>query len=317
MKFLFVADPVENLKPAGDSSLAILRAALRRKHVAYWGTDRDVEFENGSVGIWASPVEACGPDAIPKLGAREFFPLKTFHGVWIRKDPPFDTTYVRLCWLLSLSNVWMQNPPEHLIRFHEKLLPMEALALGYLTKDEVIPSHIGTAAGARAFVKKLKSEWIITKPFLGFGGGGVLKHSRAAFEALPDEHLTDSVIQPFHPEVTEVGDRRVFFIDGKYVGDFLRMPKAGDFISNLAMGGTGKAGKLTARERKVADKVGKFLKKVGIGFAGADFIGHRVSEINITSPTGIRVLEKLEGRDIAENLLDLAEKQIKKRRSSG
>jgi len=317
MKFLFVADPVERLKPAGDTSLAMLRSCLARKHQAYWATDRDLEFEGHQVNIGASVVEACPEDETARLGAKAVFPLTHFHGVWIRKDPPFDTTYVKLCWLLSLAQekVWMQNPPSLLIRYHEKLMPLEALAHGYLGKADVIPSHMGTAAGARAFVKKLSPEWVVTKPFLGFGGGGVKKHSRAEFEALSDEHLEDSVIQPFHPEVMEKGDRRVFFIGGKYVGDFVRMPKPGDFISNLALGGTGKSHPLNAKERKVVDKVAKFLKEIGIGFAGADLIGHRVSEINITSPTGLRKLHQLEGRNLADDLIQLAEKEIKKRRS--
>ncbi len=317
MKFLFIADSTEKLKPASDTSLAIVRETLKRKHSVFWATDLGVELSGDQVGVWAAPVKSCLQDDFPTLGDLAWHPINAFHGAWIRKDPPFDTSYVKLCWMLSLaeSKVWMLNRPSLLIRYHEKLVPLEARAQGYLSKEEILPSHIGTAKGAREFIERMKPEWVVTKPFLGFGGGGVQKHSLQDFLKLPDSVLADSVVQPFRTEITEVGDRRVFFLQGKYSGDFVRMPKPGGFISNLARGGSAKDEPLTTKEKKVIEKVGKFLKKTGIGFAGADFIGHRVSEINITSPTGVRALEKFDGRNLAEELVMLAEIQIKQRRA--
>lgn len=315
MRLLFVADPVGKLKPAGDSSLALLRGALAKRWESFWATGHDVEFVGDTVGVWANRVHESPKNALPKLEERHWHPLNAFDAVLIRKDPPFDSEYVKLCWILALAEeqVFMLNRPSLLLRYHEKLVPLEARAQGFLEKEDVIPTHLGELARAKEFVADLKTTKVITKPFLGFGGGDVVLRTQAEFRGLAE--LTDSVVQPFKEEVTKFGDRRVFFLNGELLAHFVRMPKEGGFISNLAQGGNAVASPLSGREEAVIARLGKFLKASGIALAGADLIGHLVSEVNITSPTGLMSLEKLEGKDYAAEILSFVEKGAKASKS--
>ena len=151
-------------------------------------------------------------------------------------------------------------------------------------------------------------EQVVTKPFLGFGGRDVELQGREAYRHSASSDL-DRFIQPFVSEVRTRGDRRVLFLEGKVIGHFVRMPAQGGFISNLAQGGTAHAKPLSAEEEELCVKVSNFLAAVGINFAGADFIGSRVSEINITSPTGLRSLEALGGSDGSEAIIEAWEKR--------
>lgn len=313
MKVLFIADPTEKLKPAGDSSLAMLREALRRRHEAYWGLAENLEYRGGRLRIVARRCEECGPDDRPVLGPEESLWLSETKAVFIRKDPPFDASYVRLCWLLSLeeTKVVMVNKPSLLLRYHEKLVPLEALALGFLRPEDLIPTHIGDLDSAKAWVAEHRFAKVIAKPFLGFGGSRVHLYEGAHFqdwEPSSDEK-EELLVQPFEEAVLKRGDRRVFFLGGRLIGDFVRKPAEGGFVSNLAQGGSAISLPLEGPEQEVLERLGKFLAHVGIDFAGADLIGTKISEVNITSPTGIRNLLKLENRDISGAIWDHVERK--------
>lgn len=310
MKLLFVADPVEKLNVAGDSSLALLRSALKRGHEVHWAVGEDVEFVGDSVAVWAQRVLECAEDAPPRLEGRKFHPITAMKAVFIRKDPPFDAGYVKLCWLLALAEkkVWMLNPPSVLLRYHEKLVPLEARAQGFLEKDDVIPTHIGDVTRAQELMARLQVAKVVTKPFLGFGGGNIELHEAAEFQALKAGNTKDFLAQPFREEVLKFGDRRVFFLEGELLAHFVRRPKAGGFIANLAQGGTAVSEPLTTREKEVIERLGRFLKSAGILLAGADLMGPLVSEVNITSPTGLRSLHQLDGKDYSDTILEYAEK---------
>ncbi len=313
MKILFIADPVERLKPQGDTTLAFLRAALSRKHDCYWAHDIDIEYFGHEVFVHARKVTQCETDQTAELGEKIFKKMGFFKAVLIRKDPPFDASYVRLCWLLKLAQkeTYFFNQPEALLKFHEKLVPLEALAAGFLDKKDLIPTYIGNLAGATQFIQSQKTDTFVTKPFLGFGGNEILKFSKkellAAYANIKESTTKEIMVQPFLPNVVE-GDRRVFFLKGKVVGHVLRVPKAGDFVSNLAQGGRADWKPLSKSESAVLLKVGKFLVKSKIDLAGIDLIGSKVSEMNITSPTGVIAIKKLEGKDIAEEVVKFLEK---------
>jgi glutathione synthase len=312
MKILFIADSVENLHPLGDSTLAMLREAKRRRHDLFWATGVDVEYRIDSLFVFAANVLSCSAVQVPELAPAKMERIDAMDMVFIRKDPPFDANYVKLCWLLALAEkkVWMINPPSVLLRYHEKLIPLEALAHGFLQQDDLIPTHIGSAREARDFVREHGIERVVTKPFLGYAGNGVALVDGKAFQAGNAGPGVDSdlVVQPFLPEIMTRGDRRVIFVDGRVVAHFVRLPKDGSFIANLAQGGAAVSRPLTPREGESLQRLGKFLKHAGIAFAGADLIGHWVSEVNITSPTGLRSLEKLEGKDYADEIMDFAER---------
>jgi glutathione synthase len=315
MKILVIADPVEKLRPLGDSTLAIVREALRRKHEIFWAHHDDLEYRGDHLAVHTWDVVACKKDALAELGQRRTDRLTAFGAVLIRKDPPFDSVYVKLCWLLALceKKTWMMNAPSALLRYHEKLVPLEAVAQGFLRSDDVIPTHMGASEEAREFVAASGYPKVVAKPFLGYAGNGVTLQSREEFIADSADH-GDRLVQPFREEIYNRGDRRVIYLGGRCIAHFARMPKAGSFISNLAQGGTAAALPVTPRESESIERLGKFLSAAGIHFAGADLIGHWVSEVNITSPTGLRSLEKLEGTDYTPQIMDYVESNARARK---
>lgn len=310
MKVLFIADASASLKPLTDTTLALLRESLSRKHFCYWAEADSVRLENGIVFLTAARVESCPENELPKLSSQgKDFKLRDFSVGWIRKDPPFDGSYFSLCWLLSLeeNRLSLLNLPSLLLRFHEKLLPFEAFSKGFLKAGDLVPTHIGDAQSARAYLEKTKVQDAIRKPFLGFGGSEVKRFQLRESSPLPAESELE-LTQPYLPEIATKGDRRVFFLNGKVIGDFVRMPPPGEHVSNIARGGRGVLVPMTSKQKEVAGRVGKFLKSIGVVFAGADMIGNRISEINITSPTGIRTFRGLSGIDLAPILVDYSER---------
>jgi glutathione synthase len=305
VKLLFVADPLDKLNPAGDSSLVMARAALRRGHEVFWATGSDLTYALDGCLVQASRLQTAAEPA-------KTLRVRDFQGIFIRKDPPFDASYVRLCWLLALEEkrVVQFNPASLLLRYHEKLMPLEGLAQGFFEPSDLIPTFIGARAEALDYFGAKRVDQVVTKPFLGYAGKDVELQDLEAFRqsATTDP---DRVLQPFAAEVRTKGDRRVLFLDGNVLGHFVRLPPKGGFISNLAQGGTAKATPLPPEEVKLAEKVGRFLKAAGIVFAGADFIGSHVSEINITSPTGLKALEALHGDDGGDAIIQAWEKRVR------
>jgi glutathione synthase len=318
LRIFFVADPIDNLRPESDSSLALLREAVKRGHHAYWLTESEVEYVNRRVMLRARPFLSFRPEGIPNLGEIEILPAENFHVGFIRKDPPFNEDYVRLCWILALveKKVFFVNKPSLLVRYHEKLLPLEGFADGFLKKGDLIPTHLGSGPSAAAFVQNLKTPLIISKPFLGHGGRNISQIKRQDFidnGLKQPEKWEGVVVQPFLEEVLQE-DRRLLIIDGKLKGQFVRVPPKGGFIANLAQGGSAENRPLSRAQLSVADRVARFLKKTGILFAGVDLIGSKVSEINVTSPTGFLSFEKLTGKNLATDVLDAIERNVLRRK---
>ncbi len=308
MKFLFVGDHWNQLKPATDTSLALVHASMEKGHKVWWTTAEGVRLEKGKLKVVAEPCLSFRPGGLPGRGAAEELPLSAFKVVWIRKDPPFDASYTALCWLLALEehSVMMVNKPSLLLRYHEKLIPFEAVNHGYLKSNALIPTHVGPPTSSLLYAQMLKLDPAISKPFLGFGGSDIRKFSLSLGETPPmNEGLR--LTQPFLPEIATQGDRRVFYLGGKIIGDFVRLPKSGDYVSNIARGGSGHIIEMKPKERQVAEALGQFLKKVGIVFAGADLMGARVSEVNITSPTGVRTYLQLTEEDLSVPIVDFVQ----------
>lgn len=303
MDFLVVADPADKLNPKSDTTLSMVREALQRGHVIRWTTAEDLYFWGGRVFARSQTVEECQEGALPRLQSeREDVSVNSCDGVWIRKDPPFDSSYTTLCWLLALeeNNVAMLNRPSLLLRFHEKMLPWEALERGFLKQEDLVPTFLPTGR-QMAVPKNFPRGEAVAKPWLGHGGKGVEKLESAQ---TPKPLM---LLQPYLPKVQTTGDRRVFFLDGKYIGDFVRLPAEGRIQANLAQGGKAVLRERTKREMDVCGRVGEFLQEIGIVFAGVDLLDERVSEINITSPTGFEALRSLGGPRLAPKYLDYVE----------
>jgi glutathione synthase len=182
------------------------------------------------------------------------------------------------------------------------MLPFEAVELGFLNENEVIPTFI--VGGNRHLVPKSfpRGESVI-KPWLGHGGKGVEKI------AAPASPKAWQMMQPLLP-VEKTGDRRVFFLNGQRIGDFVRYPAEGKIQANLAQGGRAALQDLSKKESAICEKVGQFLQEKGILFAGIDLLGERLSEVNITSPTGFAALAQLGGPRLAVNYLNFAEELL-------
>jgi glutathione synthase len=303
MNFLIIGDPLRNLKAITDTSLSIAREMLKRTYTVHWATPEDLFLWEGRVMARVENFTGCNEKSLPSTEfLKEHQAINSYDAVWIRKDPPFDTNYIALCWLLALEekNVPIINPPSVLLRYHEKLIPWEALESGHLDVNEVIPTFLPMGRRFPVPENFPKGE-AVTKPFFGHAGKDVERHESPK---TPDPL---SFLQPLQQEVTRTGDRRVIYLDGEVVGSFVRMPPAGEIKSNIASGGTGLLKDMNKKELGITERLGLFLKERGIIFAGADLMAEKISEVNITSPTGFETLSALGGPRLAARFVDYAE----------
>lgn len=315
MRILIVGDPIAELKPAGDTSLAFVYEAHTRGHELWWAVDSDVELFGTQVQARAQKIKSITHKELPAVSQNsEEFPILHFDAVLIRKNPPFDDSYIRLCWLLEPyeDRVVIQNRPSLLLNHHEKMMPLQALAAGYLNEKELVPTCLSNnAATINDFINKVGgSEWIL-KPWMGYGGRDIIRVNNidAAVSAV-NESSEPLLIQPYLEEIVSVGDRRVHFVGGEYVGDFVRLPKTGDFVSNLAFGGHAEMRPLSEHGKDMCVRLSKYLTKCGFEYAGVDMIGDYITEINVTSPTGALMLLELGGVNISAKIIDRLEKQV-------
>lgn len=303
MNILIVADPIRALKPRTDTSLTFVREALLRGHELHWTTAEDLFLWEGRVFARTEKATACAEQSLPATETvAEPQAINSFDAVLIRKDPPFDQSYMSLCWLLALeeNNVPMLNKPSLLLRYHEKMLPWEAFEKGFLRPEELIPTFMPTGRRLPMPDNFPKGESVL-KPWLGHAGKDVL--------AIPGPQAPEpyTFLQPLQKSIHVTGDRRIFLLDGEVIGSFVRLPAAGEIKSNIAAGGRGVMKDMSRKELDVANRLGDFLKETGIQFAGADMIDGKISEVNITSPTGFVTFHELGGRRLAPVVLEYLE----------
>lgn len=308
-RLLLVADPAEKLNPRSDTSLSLAEAALAAGWKVYLSDSRHIEVVGTEICV-EQAVEVLSTDTSHlRLGARTgLLELAHFEMALIRKDPPFDEEYKDLCWLLAAQKrTKTVNAAELLLAFHEKSLQLRACAEGHLHPTELVPSCI--SRHIPRLMDFARGETVL-KPWLGHGGEGVevCADSDALYARLKllqrdgDILATPVIVQPFLPEIRTHGDRRVLMAGSRVLGDFVRYPAPGKIVSNLAQGGLPALEALSPEQSDVLARLGTFLAQQGIAFAGVDLIGTRISEVNITSPTGVRTLQQLSGRNIAPEL---------------
>lgn len=307
MNFLIIGDPLDKLKAKTDTSLAMTKEALSRQHDVHWAEIQDLCYWQGRVMVRTQKITECSDNGLPRTeqGYVEPEAVNSFDGVWIRKDPPFDQNYLSLCWLLALEeeNVPFFNKPSLLLRYHEKMLPLEGLERGYFTEKEIIPTFLPFGNRFKVPVDFPRGA-CVTKPWLGHGGKGVQKIDQVG--SVP----AHTILQPLQTAIEKTGDRRIFILDGTVVGSFVRIPPSGSVISNIASGGTGVMKDMSPRETALAEKTAVFLKELGITIAGVDMIDEKISEINITSPTGFKTYHELGGPRLEKLYIDFAEEQV-------
>lgn len=309
MRVLILADSMDKIRAKSDTGLSLLREAIRRGHDTWLATAEDIELRGSQVWVTAQQVLSCVSGSLPKTKRGDILPLQNFDTVWIRKDPPFDATYLTVCWLLSLyeEKVLILNRPSVLLRHHEKLIPFQAVREGFIRENEIISTYLSLGLPKKAG-KSITGKPVVSKPWFGFGGHGVARwpsYEKAVAGGSSSEHL---MFQPYLSLVPKSGDRRVLFIEGEYVGDFVRMPQAGSIVCNLAQGGQPELRRLNSAEKALVKRLGKFLSAHDIFLAGADFLDGRLSEVNVTAPTGIETLINLGERNLAEEFVKRVER---------
>lgn len=315
MNILVFSDPLAGLNPDFDTGIALAREGLKRGHSVDWAETSEFRHLGHSLEVKGKKLAPFDEGKLPSAQA---------HGAWkncrdydvilIRRDPPFDAAYISMCWLLSLldNDVVIQNPPGTLLKFHEKLLPHQMVASGYLNEDQVLPIYLSPKS--ENLEARVPGRWI-SKPWLGHGGRGL--QSFDSFEGARSGSGGDAehwmILQPLVERISEMGDRRVFFFNGQNVGNFVRVPKAGSIESNIVRGGSAVLRDLSEKEQKIIPGVERFLRDHRILLAGADVLDEKLSELNITAPTGLSLLKKFSGRDIREEYLSWLEREVEMR----
>jgi len=317
MRVLILADPITSLKLGTDTSLYLMRQFIDENHIVDWAEPRHVSWLADRLVVESNRVEESGTWEVgPKLQGARFRELSDYELVLIRKDPPFDMNYQRLCWLLSSceGRLVISNSPSLLLQHHEKMLPLTAVSQGVLTANDIISTCITDDHGvAIRFVKSLHSANIIMKPWLGHGGRDIQLLDAQGFMDEATKYFQNGerwMLQPFEEAVFTRGDRRVLFLGGKYLGDFVRLPKSGQFISNLIRGGQAFLREMDEQEKELVRRLEPWLAKLGLDFVGADFINGKLTEINVTSPTGFRNYEDLTSKNLASWVIEYLTKKV-------
>jgi glutathione synthase len=309
LKVAVQMDPIERIKIRGDSTFALLLEAQKRGHsIAYYTPDR-MALRDARVfaSVQALTVRDAEGDHF-KLGDAKRVDLSTFDVVLMRQDPPFDLNYITATHLLERIHpkTLVVNDPAHVRNAPEKMMVMEF--------PELMPPTMITRDLAEIKSFREEHQDIVMKPLYGHGGGAVFRITRGDlnFGSLYDMFATSFrepwVVQKFLPAVKH-GDKRIILVDGVYAGAVNRVPAPDDLRSNMVRGGSPADTQLTPREQEICARIGPELKRRGLIFTGIDVIDGNLTEINVTSPTGIRAISKLGGPDIAAMIWDCIEQK--------
>jgi len=310
MKVAFILDPLEDLKPRKDSSIAMMREASRRGHEIYALGMADFFVQEAIVLARAVPLAIDEGDVEwYREGGAEEVPLAYFDLVMMRKDPPFDAEYYYATLLLERAEsegARVVNSPRALRDWNEKL--------SILRFPQFAPPTLVSRDPARVHAFIDRHEDVILKKLDGMGGTMIFRVRRddpnrnVIVETMVGNAERTVMTQKFVQEITK-GDKRVLVIDGKpFPFSLARIPKEGETRGNLATGGIGVAQALSARDREIAEKVGIELVEAGIVFAGLDVIGDYLTEVNVTSPTCIVEIAQQTGENAAKPLMDALER---------
>lgn len=302
-------DPLSTVETDKDSTYALMWEAQGRGATLFVYEPKDLVFEEGDLVALGVEVHLTGDDDQPfSCGPRERRDLSAFDVLLVRQDPPFDLAYLTATYLLEhlSGRVLMINNPVSIRNAPEKLLVTHYPAL---IPETLITRDLGTLKAFRA-----RHRDIVLKPLYGNGGAGVFKvlEGDGNFSALVEWFLRDSpepwIAQKYLPDIAQ-GDRRILLVEGRPVGAFNRMALAGEARSNLHAGGTAVPYTLTTRDLEICQTIGPDLEREGLVFVGIDVIGGYLTEINVTSPTGIHEVRNFGGEDIAVLVWDAIEKR--------
>lgn len=304
-------DPLEDVKIDGDTTFALAEVAQARGAELFVFGPEHMSYEQGRVTAWARPAKVQRVKGTPGLfGDTVKLDLaKDLDVILMRQDPPFDMNYITACHLLELisGETLVVNDPEGVRSSPEKIFP--------LLYPEIMPPTLVSRDVRDIVAFRATHKDIIIKPLYGHGGAGVfrLKPDDSNMDSLLEVFFTRSrepvMVQAFLPAVSE-GDKRIMLVDGEPVGAINRRPQAGQVRSNLVVGGTAEKSDLSDADRKICDIIGPELKRRGLVLTGIDVIGGRLTEVNVTSPTGVQAIKALSGIDTAAIFWDVVQQKL-------
>ncbi len=314
LKVGIVMDPIANIKPHKDSSFAMLLEAQRRGHTLFYMQPEDLFLQNGrafantsELKVWDKPIT----EQFYGFGASHQTDLSELDIILIRQDPPFNNDYLYSTHILEQAEaegVLVVNKPQSLRDANEKLFASWF--------PECIPSTLVSTnkTALKQFIKQHQDT--ILKPLDAMGGASIFRvkaddpNSSVIIETMTDHGKHHIMAQVYLPEIKQ-GDKRILLINGQPIDYTLaRIPAAGETRGNIAAGGTGVGMKITAREKWLCQQIAPKLQAKGLHFVGLDVIGDYITEINVTSPTCIRELDKQFDLNIAGILFDHLEREL-------
>jgi glutathione synthase len=312
LKIGIVMDPISSITPKKDSSLAMLLEAQNRGAEIHYFEQRNLRLVGGvALGRSTRLRVADDPDAWYELGAQQDIELGDLDTILMRKDPPFDMEYIYSTYILeraALAGALIVNDPAALRDMNEKVYtawfpgctPLTLVTRSMRDIKDFVAEH----------------ERVVVKPLDGMGGRSIFviqkgdNNANVIIETLTDYGRRFAMAQVFIPEISQ-GDKRILLIDGEAVPHALaRVPSADDYRGNMVAGAVAKGQPLSDADRRICDEVGPKLRDAGVVFAGIDVIGDYLTEINVTSPTGIRELDRQFDLNIAGQMFDAIENRL-------
>lgn len=309
LKVAFQMDPIGPINIDADSTFRIAEEGQARGHSLFYYTPDKLAYQEGRITARGWPLTVKREEGNHfALGEATDVDLADFDVVWLRQDPPFDMGYITTTHLLDRihPDTLVVNDPFWVRNYPEKLLVLD---FPDLTPPTAVARDLDTLRAFRA-----RHGDIILKPLYGNGGAGVFKlHAEDGNLASLHEMFTGInneplIAQKFLPAVS-AGDKRVILVDGEAVGAINRVPAKGETRSNMHVGGRAEKVELTARDLEICARIGPLLREKGQVFVGIDVIGDWLTEINVTSPTGIQELERFDGTNIAEKIWHAIERR--------
>jgi len=308
MRFVYLMDPMDRVLPDKDTTFAFIRAAQARGHESIHCEARDLFVRGGDIFARGRHITVSDTPPHATFGAVAEVRLADVHAVFIRKDPPFDNMYLMATLLLERARgrTVLINDPRGLREGNEKLY---TLNFSRWMPRTIVTSHEDDCLG---FVKEVGGTGVI-KPLDLAGGSGVMmlrsndKNARSIIQLLTDEGRRLVMVQEFLPAV-EKGDKRVLLLGGKVLGAINRVPRSDDLRSNIHVGGSVEQCEVTDHERELVADIAPRLLSDGLIFVGLDVIGGKLTEVNVTSPTGIQQLSRHEGREVSDDVIQWVER---------
>src|SRR6478609_33554 len=310
LKVAFQMDPIDRIDIRGDSTFALLLEAQWRGHDVFYYTPDNLSLRDGRlIALGHSLTVEDKPGDHYRLAHPREEDLSKFDVVHLRQDPPFDMSYITTTHLLERIHpeTLVVNDPSNVRNAPEKVFVLDFLDL---MPPTLVTRNLDD-------VKRFRTEYkdIIIKPLYGNGGSSVFRVAQgdtnlnSLVELFQTVFREPFMVQQYRPEV-RAGDKRIILVDGEVVGAINRVPAADETRSNMHVGGVATATELTERDREICARLGPELKRRGLLFTGIDVIGPYLTEINVTSPTGIRQVKDFGGPDIAALIWDAVERKV-------